>query len=149
MITISNLPLNYKPYGSLKFCSNTISGGGHIFAIGEVLPLLVGAGDSPRIWLQAVASPCGKEFITIVADSKANHPVVNVKSIGNKVIVSVQGKTVLRVESNDEKHAIVSEADFRPLGLNVFGNSSSLSLGGMQMSNNTFTNVGVAFGLGA
>lgn len=149
MITTSNLPENYKSYQSLSFCSNNIFGGGHIFAIGDVLPLLVGVGAAPRIWLQAVAAPGGKEFITIVADSKATHPAVNVKSIGSKVIVSVQGKTVLSAESNGEQQAIVSEVDFRPLGLNVFGNSSSLSLGGMQLSHNTFSNVGVAFGLGA
>jgi hypothetical protein len=149
MITTENLPTNYKPYQSLSFCSNNIFGGGHIFAMGNVLPLLVGIGTLPRIWLQAVAAPGSKDFVTIVADSRATHPAVDVTAVGGKVVVSVRGRTVLAAEANDEQRAVVSEIDFRPLGLNVFGNSAGLSLGGMQLSNNTFSGVGVAFGLGA
>lgn len=148
MITTENLPSNYRPYQSLSFCSNNISGGGHIFAMGKVLPLLIGVGPSPKVWLQAVAAPRSKEFVTIVADSKATHPAVDVVDDGNKVVVSVRGKIVLTVEAKDEQGAVVSEVDFRPLGLNVFGSLASLSLGGMQLSHNTFSSVGVAFGLG-
>ncbi|WP_047392374.1 hypothetical protein [Chitinibacter sp. ZOR0017] len=148
MITTSNLPANYKPYMNLNFCSNNISGGGHIFTIGEVLPLLVGVGKTPRIWLQAVAAPRESEFITIVADSKSNHPAVEVKKTGCSILVYVHGKIVLSVKSVSSEMAQVSEVDFRPLGLNLFGNSSSLNLGGMHLSRNTFSNVRVAFKLG-
>lgn len=148
MITRDSLPKYFKPYQNLSFCSNSILGGGHIFAMGDVLPLLIGVGPSPRVWLQAVAAPGSKEFVTVVADSKATHPAVDVTVDGVKVIVSVQGIAVLTVEAKNDQRAVVSEVDFRPLGLNVFGNSSSLNLGGMQLSNNTFSGVNVAFGLG-
>jgi hypothetical protein len=149
MITTENLPASYKPYQSINFCSNNIIGGGHIFAMGKVLPLLIGVGAKPRIWLQAVSTPGRQEFITVVNDSKSTHPAVSIRTEGKKVIVSVQGRTVLSAESTGEQSVTISELDFRPIGLNVFGNSSSLSLGGMQMSHNTFSGVGVAFGLGA
>ena len=148
MITTENLPTNYLPYPSLSFCSNEISGGGHIFAMGKVLPLLIGVGPSPRIWLQAVADSGGKQFVTIVSDSKATHPAVAVSDDGSKVVVSVRGKTILTVEAEDNQRAVVSEVDFRPIGLNVSGSSTNLSLGGMQLSHNAFFGVGVAFGLG-
>lgn len=148
MITTENLPEHFRPYQSLSFCSNNISGGGHIFAMGQVLPLLIGVGPSPRVWLQAVATPGSKEFVTVVADSKVTHPAVDVEVNGGRVVVSVRGIVVLSVEAKDDQSAEVSEVDFRPLGLNVFGSSSSLNLGGMQLSNNTFSGVGVAFGLG-
>lgn len=148
MITTENLPKYFRPYQSLSFCSNNISGGGHIFAMGQVLPLLIGIGPSPRVWLQAVAAPGSKKFVTVVADSKATHPAVDVTVGSGKVLVSVRGIAVLTVEAKDGQKAVVSEVDFRPLGLNVFGSSSSLNLGGMQLSNNTFSGVGVAFGLG-
>lgn len=148
MITTENLPKHFKPYQSLSFCSNTISGGGHIFAMGTVLPLLIGVGPTPRVWLQAVATPGGKDFVTVVDDSKPTHPALNVKVDGRKVVVSVQGVAVLTVEAKDDLSAVVSVVDFRPLGLNVFGNFSGLNLGGMQFSNNTLSGVGVAFGLG-
>lgn len=149
MITTENLPTNYQPYQSLSFCSNSIIGGGHIFAMGKVIPLLIGVGPHPRVWLQAVAAPGSKDFVTIVSDSKSTHPAVHVMVEGNTVIVSVGGRTVLTAEARDTQSAVVSEVDFRPLGLNVFGSSTGLSLGGMQLSNNTFSGVGIAFGLGA
>ena len=117
--------------------------------MGKVLPLLIGVGATPRIWLQAVSAPGSKEFTTVVDDSKSTHPAVSVTTEGNKVVVSVRGRTVITAESNSEQSVTVNELDFRPIGLNVFGNSSSLSLGGTQLSNNTFSGVGVAFGLGA
>ncbi len=149
MITTDSLPADYAPYQNVSFCSNSILGGGHIFVMGKVLPLLIGIGHLPRVWLQAVASPGSKELVTIVADSKAIHPAVNVSTVRNKVVVSVHGTAVLIAESSGDSQVVVTEVDFRPLGLNVFGNASSLNLGAMQLSNNTFSGVGVAFGLGA
>lgn len=148
MITSEKIPAGYTPYQSINFCSNEIVGGGHIFAMGKVLPLLIGTGPKPKIWLQAIASPNSKQFITIVDASTATHPSVRVTEQGGKVIVIISGKTVLAVEATSTQKAIVSELDLRPIGLNVYGNSSMLHLGGMQLSKNTFSGVGTAFGLG-
>lgn len=149
MITTENLPKGYVPYQDLNFCSNTILGGGHIFALGKVIPLLIGTGPAPRVWLQAVAAPRSKDFVMVVADSVSTHPAVDVSVKGSKVVVSVRGKSVLTVEAFGEQRAVVSEIDFRRLGLNIFGGSDALSLGGMKLSHNTMSGVGVAFGLGA
>lgn len=149
MITTEKLPDGYAPYPEVKLCSNTIIGGGHIFAMGKVLPLLIGIGPAPRVWLQAVAAPGSKDFVTIVADSVSTHPAVDVSVTGRSVVVSVRGKSVLAAEAIEDQRVVVSEIDFRPLGLNVFGSSDALSLGGMKFSHNTMSRVGVAFGLGA
>ncbi|TCD22308.1 hypothetical protein E0D86_06505 [Pseudomonas sp. IC_126] len=148
MITSEKIPSGYTPYHSINFCSNEIVGGGHIFAMGKVVPLLIGTGPKPKIWLQAITSPSDKSFITIVDESIAKHPSVRVTEQDGKVIVIIHGKTVLAVEAISTQKAIVSELDLRPIGLNVYGNSLTLHLGGMQLSNNTFSGVGTAFGLG-
>lgn len=148
MITTEKLPAQYKPYKSINLCSNKIIGGGHIFAMGKNLPLLIGEGNAPRIWLQAVSAPGSREFITVVSDSKSTHPAVSIKRDGKKISVTIQGRTVISVMPTGLHGATVLELDLRPIGLNVFGNASSLNLGGMQLSHNTFSDVGVAFGLG-
>jgi hypothetical protein len=148
MITISNLPAEYKPCATVNFCSNMILGGGHIFAIGDALPLLIGAGKTPKIWLQAVVNAERHEFITVVENSKSKNLSVAVNIFGAQLIVTVGGKTVISVESTGADSAAVQEVDFRPLGLNVVGSSSSLSMGGMTVSRNTFANTGVAFKMG-
>ena len=121
MITTDQLPPQYKPYQSITFCSNNLIGGGYIFAMGKVLPLLIGSGETPRIWLQAVSSPGSKDFITVVNDSTPTHPAAFVKIDGKKVIVSVQGRTVIATEATGAQSVVVNELDLRPIGLNVFG----------------------------
>lgn len=149
MITTENLPIQYRPYQIISFCSNQIIGGGHIFAMGKDLPLLIGEGRKPRIWLQAVSTPDSRELITVVSNSRSTHPAVSVKVDGKRVIVTVQGRTVISAEPMGANGAVVTELDLRPVGLNVFGNQSGLSLGGMHLSHNTISGVGVAFGLNA
>jgi hypothetical protein len=149
MITASNLPVEFTPCEKVVLCTNTILGGSHLFTVGSALPLLIGAGGSaPRIWLQAISNPDNKEFISIVQDSKSTHPAVSVRTDRSSVHVQVDSQTVLNAEFNDENTAVVKEIDLRPLGLNVHGDQSGLSLGGMLLRGNTMSNVGVAFALG-
>jgi len=146
MITTENLPIGFKPYPKITVCSNTVIGGGHLVAMGKVLPLLIGMGPKPIIWLQAATEPKENKFITIVDASIATHPLVRVAEQGNKIIVSVGGKTLLIVEATSLEAAVVTELDLRPLGLNIYGNTSQLSAGGMHFISSTFAGVGTVIG---
>jgi len=148
MISTDNIPEGFKPYPELTFCSNRILGGGHIFAMGKILPLLIGAGSTPRVWLQAVASPEDKQFVLIVSDSIAVHPAVKIAMNKGTLTIKLHDRIILEIESSNEQSAIVHIVDFRPLGLNIYGDPNALNLGGMHLSRNSFSGVGVAFGLG-
>ncbi|WP_172148021.1 hypothetical protein [Pseudomonas tumuqii] len=146
--TRNNLPKSYRPYESLVVCSNTINGGGHIAAIGETLPLIIGKGEKPQIWLQALNNSETKEFLSVVENSVSKHPAVEVKEISGSVVVTIQGKLVLSVKAISDDSAIVDELDMRPIGLNLFGNSSSMTVGGSTFSRNSMSGGGVLIGLG-
>lgn len=148
MITKNNLPIGYLAYPVITLCSNKIVGGSYLFAIGDILPLLIGKGPKPTIWLQAIAKPNSQSFITVVDASIATHPVIAVTEKSNKVIVSAGGVQVLIVEAVSSEEAVVSELDLRPIGLNIYGNESKLFVSGMQVSSSTFSGVGTAFGFG-
>jgi hypothetical protein len=145
--TLKNSPKSYVPYKSLNVCSNKLSGGGHIALIGDVLPLIIGRGDKPQIWLQALSNPETKQFISIVESSVSKHSAVVVKEISGYVVVSVQGTQILKVKAKDGLSAKVEMLDLRPLGLNLSGNSTSMSVGGNTFSNNSMSG-GVLVGLG-
>lgn len=145
--TLKNLPKSYVPYKSLIVCSNTLSGGGHIASIGETLPLIIGKGDKPQIWLQALTNPETKQFTPIVESSVSKHPAVVVKEISGYVVVSVQGTQILKVKAKGG-NASVEILDLRPLGLNLSGNSTSMNVGGNTFSNNSMSGGGVLIGLG-
>ena len=148
MITKNTLPEEYHPYGRLTLCSNLLIGGGHLIQVGEVLPLLVGNGETPKVWLQVPADPAGKQFIQMVVASVATHPAVLVSVIGGILCVSAGGKKVLQVRGIGPNEAVVELLDLRPVGFNIFGDTNGLSAGGMQMSGNTVSGGGTFLALG-
>lgn len=148
MITINNVPKSYIPYHRLVICSNTLIGGVNVVAIGEVLPLIIGRGDKPRIWLQAVARPDSSDFITIVEESMSTHPAVKVYEDNNVIKVEASGTLVLAIKSTGNDSAEVENLDLRPLGLNMYGTRDSLTVGGSTFSQNTMTGGKVFIGLG-
>ena len=148
MITRNNLPESYQPYDSLTVCSNTLLGGGHVVAVGEILPVVIGKGTKPQIWLQAMSAPDSKEFVSIIESSVSKHPAVEVLEEGESIVVTIQGSKVLVVKADSEQSATVSQLDLRPIGLNLFGNQSSLTAGGSTLSNNTMSGGAVLIGFG-
>lgn len=146
MIKLDKLPKGYVPYGTLSLCSNKLLGGTKIIAVKNVLPLLIGKGAKPQIWLQALQSPQSKKYILLVDSSISRHPLVRVEEVGRQLIVKINGGTVLKVEQTGDDQAMVTELDLRSIGFNVYGGMSELSVGGLTFSNSTFNSVGVMVG---
>jgi hypothetical protein len=150
MITRNNIPKNYTPFNTLTICSNTISGGGNLVAVGDVLPLLIGKGEKPKIWLQALADSKKNEFVTIVEESISKHPAVKVYEVeeAGSLNVMISEDIVLSVKIIDQEKAVVERLDFRPIGLNMHGNLSSLTAGEGTFSGNSMSGGGTLIGLG-
>ena len=150
MITRSTLPSTYRPYQTLTVCSNTLIGGGHLVLIGEVLPLLVGSGDAPTIWLQAPTDRTGTKYVPLVTASVAAHPAVAVVKNEEGLTVSIGGAPVIHIKQMDRESAVIDLIDLRPIGLNIHGDAKSLTAGGATFSSNTFSGGGtlIAFGVG-
>ena len=148
MITRENLPATYRPYQQLTLCSNHLIGGGHLIQTGNSLPLLIGMGPTPQVWLQAPIEPSGKAFAPLVAASVSTHPAVSVSTESGALVIYAGGTLVLRVRQVSPQHAEVDELDLRPIGFNIYGNKTSLNAGGMHMSGNTVAGGGtfLAFG---
>ena len=148
MITRNNLPASYKPYETLVICSNSMLGGGHIVAVGEILPLVIGTGEKPQIWLQAIKNPKSKEFIPIIEASVSKHPAVEVLEENGNIVVTIQERKVLVVREDSPNKAVVNQLDLRPVGLNLFGNETSLTVGNSTFSGNSMAGGGTLIGFG-
>jgi hypothetical protein len=149
IITRTTLPDTYKPYQKLTVCSNVLIGGGHLVVLGDVLPLLVGSGEGPTIWLQIPNDKSGRSYVPLVTASVASHPAV-VVSNKDGLTVSIGGVPVIHVRQVDQDSAVIDLLDLRPVGLNIYGNASSLTAGDTTFSQNTFSGVStlLAFGGG-
>jgi hypothetical protein len=148
MITRTTLPTTYKPYQRLTICSNLLIDGGHLVVIGEVLPLLVGCGEAPMVWLQTPADKTGKTYVPLVAASVALHPAVSVISNKEGLTVYAAGTPVIHVVQTDSKSAVIDLLDLRTIGFNISGNTDSLIAGGTTISHNTFSGGGTILKFG-
>jgi hypothetical protein len=148
IFTQTNLPESYHSYQTLKVCSNTLIGGGHIVAVGDVLPLIIGKGDKPQIWLQALNNSKTKEFISVVENSVSKNPSVKVIEVNGTVNVIIQATKVLSVKQISKNSAVVDFIDLRLLGVNIQGNASSMTVGGSTFSGNSMKGSSVLIGIG-
>ena len=148
MITREKLPPSYVPYDTLVVCSNTMLGGGYVVAVGDVLPLVIGKGEKPQIWLQAISNPKTNEFVSIIEASVSKHPAVEVIEEDGSIVVRIQGNKVLVIRQESENKVVVSQIDLRSVGLNLVGNEGSLTAGGSTFSGNSMAGGGVLIGFG-
>ncbi|MEL0616610.1 hypothetical protein V6243_07165 [Cobetia marina] len=142
-----NLPKSYLPYEELVICSNVLLGGGHVVSIGDVLPVIIGSGEKPQVWLQVVLNNKKNEFVSIVENSVSKHPDIEVLEMNGVMTVSIKGKSIISVRAVSESKAIVDSMDLRPIGLNMYGDSSSMNVGGNTFAGNRMFGGGILLGL--
>lgn len=144
MITTENLPETYVPYTELLFCSNRLINNSRIIEIGNVIPMLIGQGALPQVWLQAPTDAKGKTFAPLVVASVAVHPAAKVQIENGALSVYAGDTLVLRVKATSPTYAEVDQLDLRPIGYSIHGNSKGLEVGAIQVAENT-TNGTVTF----
>lgn len=148
MITRENLPAGFVPYETLVICNNTMLGGGHVLSVGDALPLVVGKGEKPQIWLQALQDQITNKFEPIIESSVSKHPSVEIIEKEGNIEVTIQKIRVLVVREEAPDKAVISLIDFKPIGLNLVGNTSNITVGGTTLSGNTMSGGGVLIGFG-
>lgn len=151
MYTLSYLPETYIPLESLIICSNKLLGGGFAFSLGEGLPLIVGQGTFPTVWLQGAVLPGSKELITLIDNNVSLvESLVVSANLENRTIEVIFNKNikVIEVKLIDEKSAEITYLDLKPLGFNIFGNRGELHIGSSNFSRNTIHGTNVFLGLG-
>ena len=146
--TRNNLPSSCHPYEKLTICSNSLIGGGHLVELAGALPLIIGYGEKPQVWLQAVSNPEKMEFVSVVENSVSKFPAVEVKEIDGSIIITIQGKQVLKVRNVSKSEAVVENMDLRPIGLNLYGDAKNMNMPNGSFSGNSMSGGGILLGLG-
>src|SRR5450759_2902936 len=139
------LPEEYKPYQNITFCGNTFKNLKYLIDDNGFIPFLIGMGDIPRLWIYTK-----KELnaVVVVQDSVAILPVVRVDIFNNEKKLSVEltqvpGVTITKIFEMDFSADIpvVTLIDLRPVGYNVFGDTTILNIGEQKYQGNMFENL--------
>jgi hypothetical protein len=142
------LPTNYIPYEKLVVCNNTLINGKVPITIGPFVPILVGKGDVPKIWLNMLLLRNQKEpSKTIVRENLALYDKILIKIIEKYVKISISGQPIVEVEKKSNNEAVIVFLDLRPIGTNILGDSEKLIIGDQIHSGKIFENVDSMYGI--
>lgn len=147
MSDLSPLPPGYVAFDELNFCSNVFRNVAIPLAINAYPLVLVGRGTLPLVWLAAPAQPNSSTWAYVVKKSLAASPGINIEwSKPNRALsIAVDSTSIMIVEMASFQHASVTLLDLRPLGLDVVGTKTGLTIGTNQFKGNAM--VGARIGL--
>jgi hypothetical protein len=140
------LPEGYAPTDQIDLCSNQISNYKFLIDDNGFVPVLIGKGEIPRVWL--FAKQANKQIITLVDDSVSNLAQIKVDIFSSDKRIEIedtQNEVSILKLAYDQK-PIITQIDLRTLGYNVFGDASKLMVGNSSLSGNTFDGVSTVIG---
>lgn len=142
-------PVDYEPVADLYLCSNVFRHVRVPLAVRGSPILLIGVRDIPLVWLATPPSVPGGDPQYFVKASKPLSSWVQVFADGGtkSVSISSSGIPVLTAYTRNGGTVYVDQLDLRPLGIDVYGRSDALFVGGSQLCRNTFQNMGTAIDL--
>jgi len=142
-MTEQRLPRQYRPFQRIAFCSNTLIGRWIPFRIGAVVPLLIGNGRAPVIWLTA------KDGTPLVENNVAWTKSVDLQIRQDRTTAAIGAVILVDARKLPDGTAEVTEVDLRPLGLKIHGDAAGLVVGTNQLVDNFFEGTGVMVGIGS
>jgi hypothetical protein len=144
------LPDGYVPFNQLELCSNTLVNVKIPFSVGRTPLLLIGKGKNPLVWLSAPARPKSDEWRYVVESNRSLNPAifVEVNDQENTVVVRIKNLTIIKVVTKGEDSAVSDTLDFRPIGINIYGDKNGLTVGASKFAHNSVRNAQTAFASG-
>ena len=143
------LPKDYEPFPKIVICGNTLINVRIPFEIEGEVPLLIGDDGKPRIWMNAAPPRPELDWQPVVRANRSLHEAAVVLGAGTEIVsVSVKGLDVLSLIIRSDKVPEVIGLDLRPLGLNIYGDTTKLMVGTNRWIGNTFQNVHVMIEIG-
>ncbi len=147
-MTDFDLPTQYEPFETVRIGSNTLKNVKALASVGSNLPILIGRGLTPRVWISIPADQTGSRWYPLVKDNFSTHPDIKVEARAKVTYVRTPQGTVLTALRVSDDVLSIQKLDLRPFGLNIYADERSLHVMGSKLSNNEFTNVQVVIGVG-
>jgi hypothetical protein len=147
-MTLNDFPPEYAPFNAVEICGNRFLNGKALFTIDDSVPLLIGNGTTPRVWLYIPISPSGNDWRQLVRDNRSLHPKVSTTIEKGKVSIRAEGKLVLEGTKADENTLQILSIDLRPFGMNIYSEKGELVAISTRLSGNLFRNINVMVAIG-
>jgi len=148
-MNLDSLPTGYQQPEKLIIASNSLINVQAIIEINGSLPILIGDGKKPRIWLYIPANKEGTEWYPLVKDNFSTNKDVLLMGKSNSVVIATPQGNVLECEKKSSGEIEVTKLDLRPFGIDFLAAGNAISIMGNTFSSNSFVNARVMFGVGS
>ncbi len=144
---LDSLPVQFKPFEVIEIGTNILTKCKALFEINQFIPILIGCGKVPKVWLSIPADKSGNNYQPIVRNNLSlNKQIVVAIGVDNVRIRSPEGE-VLNVKKVDETKAEVVSIDLRPFRINIYTDQNILMVANNELKHNKFFNADVMVGL--
>lgn len=143
-----DFPTQYEPYGTLKIGTNTLENVKALVSVGSNVPLLIGKGPTPRVWLSIPTDRTGTSWYPLIKDNFSSHADVQVEVHRKTIVIRTPQGTILSAIQGREDVLSVQRLDLRTFGLNIYADEGSLHVMGNTLTKNEFRNMNVIIGVG-
>ncbi len=146
---LDSLPTEFKPYKQLEIAANKIIDGVALLSVSDFIPVLIGKGEGPEIWVSIPADQKGKEWQPLVRKNISLHESVNVMVKGNIVTVATPNEILLEIKEMTSENVEITTFNLRPFGINVILENGSLNVMTNRYSGNTVKDVKIFINIGS
>ena len=142
-------PSGFDPVNDYILCGSRLTNTQVPIEVYGTAPLLIGTGVIPRLWLYSPTDGKFQSWIPVVLDNKAQvNGVVVQKQQPYTISIEAGSTTLLRIQFLKGTPITVTHIDFRPIGLNIYGDGTSIKMGSGVISGSHIENCRVGIGLG-
>lgn len=145
---LDSLPKEFTPYKQLEIATNKVIDGVALVSVNGFIPILIGRGETPEIWVTIPADQQGKEWRPIVSKNSSLLDVITVITKGKVIEVALADEIVLEVKEISGGNAEITKCNLRPFGINVFLEDDCLKVMTNRYSGNTITGAKIFIDVG-
>lgn len=145
---LDSLPTDFTPYKHLEIATNKLVDGVALVSVNGFIPVLIGRGETPEIWVTVPADQQGKEWRPIVSKNTSLLDVITVITNGKVIGVAMGDDLVLEVKEITSECAEITQCNLRPFGINVFLEDDCLKVMTNRYSGNTITEAEIFIDVG-
>ncbi|WP_367105037.1 hypothetical protein [uncultured Psychrobacter sp.] len=148
---INKLPEEYVPFNKVWVCSNTFNNGNVILEVDSKPVFLIGRDKEIHktlLWFNSPEKGSNiSNWINVISKNKVNDMKfdLTITEYGNEV--SFDRKPLLQYKIIDS-NLVINMIDLTPIGLNVYGGLSSLTIASNNITNSMFTHVNTMIAIG-
>ncbi|WP_010253975.1 hypothetical protein [Myroides injenensis] len=137
-LEIEKYPYNISKLEKLTVCSNILIGGGDLVKIENFVPLVIGNGQVPKIWLTIKLA---NNIIQIVKENYSENKQIKIvtDNTQREIRIYAENQNLISAKIIRDNECVVNQLDLRPIGLNIFGNEKELNIANSKLSGNSFT----------